>query len=435
MATTKIWKVTERLDHVIDYVSNEEKTIDTLLNYTERDAATEDKKYVTSINCSIENPSNSMMALKEMNHDKSHIYAYHAVQSFKPGEGNPNLIHAIGIETAEKCWADKYQVVVTTHLDKGHLHNHFVINPISIIDGKRYNNSKKDIQRLRDISDEICKEHGLSIIENPKGKGFNRKQYNAVKSYMRDIKTDIDQIILDYHNTNMDRFFSMMRLEGYLFEDVDGVECIFHPNYEKPIPIALLGNKYSYDSIKDRMINVDRTLQGNRYYTGDDASFIYHQYKHNKLHGFQLFLVEFQVKLGVLPQRHGKRIQLSKECRQQLRKLDMISTETTLLVKNNITDFKSLNDFKDGLQQKLDENVHKRKKLNNESYRTDDLIEKSKLSEEAKKMTPEIQKLRYEIKCLDDVKYRSISINELNLSLDNEVKNKCHRVNEERSGR
>lgn len=89
MATTKIWKVTERLDHVIDYVSNEEKTIDTLLNYTERDAATEDKKYVTSINCSIENPSNSMMALKEMNHDKSHIYAYHAVQSFKPGEGNP----------------------------------------------------------------------------------------------------------------------------------------------------------------------------------------------------------------------------------------------------------------------------------------------------------------------------------------------------------
>ena len=92
------------------------------------------------------------------------------------------------VETATRLYGDRYQFVVCTHLDKDHLHNHIVLNPISIVDGKRYHNSMKDIYQLREVSDEICKEYGLSIVEKPQGKGQSRSHYYSARSYIREIK-------------------------------------------------------------------------------------------------------------------------------------------------------------------------------------------------------------------------------------------------------
>lgn len=251
MATTKIWSVKNRLDHVLEYVSNEDKTIDKLGSYVSRNEATENQKYMTCVNCSGNDPFTSMMNLKDVFHDTSNIIAYHAIQSFKPHETNADTVHEIGVETATRLYGDRYQFVVCTHLDKDHLHNHIVLNPISIVDGKRYHNSMKDIYQLREVSDEICKEYGLSIVEKPQGKGQSRSQYYSARSYIREIKKDIDAACIRAFTVK--DFVQDMKLGGYSFEEVEGLDCIVHPNYDKPIPLLLLGQRYSLDCIEQRI--------------------------------------------------------------------------------------------------------------------------------------------------------------------------------------
>ena len=94
--------------------------------------------------------------------------AYHGYQSFAPGEATPELAHEIGLALAKKLWGEKYQVLVATHLDKAHhLHNHFVVNTVSFVDGIKYYRSEKDYFAMQRESDRLCREYGLSVIENP----------------------------------------------------------------------------------------------------------------------------------------------------------------------------------------------------------------------------------------------------------------------------
>jgi cell division protease FtsH len=203
------------------------------------------------VNCSGNDPFTSMMNLKDVFHDTSNIIAYHAIQSFKPHETNADTVHEIGVETATRLYGDRYQFVVCTHLDKDHLHNHIVLNPVSIVDGKRYHNSMKDIYQLREVSDEICKEYGLSIVEKPQGEGQSRSQYYSARSYIREIKKDIDAACIRAFTVK--DFVQDMKLEGYSFEEVEGLDCVVHPNYDKPIPLLLLGQRYSLDCIEQRI--------------------------------------------------------------------------------------------------------------------------------------------------------------------------------------
>ena len=128
MATTKIWAVTDRLDQVVNYIENEEKTIDKALNYVSRNEATENKKYVYCLNCNSNNPVVSMMNTKKLFNDQKKRIAFHGTQSFKPGEVDADTAHEIGIQLINELFGNRYEVVLTTHLDKDHIHNHFLIN-------------------------------------------------------------------------------------------------------------------------------------------------------------------------------------------------------------------------------------------------------------------------------------------------------------------
>lgn len=143
MGTTSLWAIHERLDRVLDYASNEEKTMETVLKYAKDENKTEQKEYVSCINCSSVGPFKSMMRTKEIFHTESKILGYHGYQSFKIGEGTAEQIHEIGILTAKELWGERFEVVFATHLDKGHLHNHFVINSTSYVGGKMFHYSKK----------------------------------------------------------------------------------------------------------------------------------------------------------------------------------------------------------------------------------------------------------------------------------------------------
>ena len=406
MATTKIWAVKNRLDHVLEYVSNEDKTMDKLGNYVTRDSATQNQKYMTCMNCSSNDPFTSMMNLKESYHDNSKIIAYHAIQSFKPGEGNADMVHEIGVKTAERLFGEQYQFVVCTHLDKEHLHNHIVMNPISVVDGKRYHNSMKDIYKLREMSDEVCKEYGLSIIDEPKGKGQSRNEYYQARSYIREIKQDMDDAII--RNYDFDSFIKDMKLEGYEFIEVEDMPCILHPNYSKAIPLILLGQKYSLDSIDKRIKKSEPTFVKLRItYKQKDANTLYQMYKKHKLNGFLKDVVKFQILIGILPNYAATKVKLSKEMRKECRKLDLITNATTFVAKNNIETFEELNSKINELNNQLNELQIKRKQYYSKSYKENDLVEKAKLSDSAKQLTPQIKELRNDIKSLEYIKNHS----------------------------
>ena len=125
-------------------------------------------EYVTAINCVKEIALEQMILTKKQFCKDDGYIAWHGYQSFKPGEVTPEQCHAIGVQTAQEMWGDQYQIIVTTHLDEEHLHNHFCFNSVGFRDGRKYNYSKAERRRFMEVSDRLCLEHGLSVIRNPK---------------------------------------------------------------------------------------------------------------------------------------------------------------------------------------------------------------------------------------------------------------------------
>ena len=137
IAVVKIWKVKANLKQVVEYAKDKEKTdlskfndLNELIEYATNGDKTEDSLYVSGINCDPNNATKEMISIKERFLKKDGILAWHAYQSFKEGEVTPDEAHKIGLELANEMWGDKFQVVVTTHLNTKHFHNHFVVNSV-----------------------------------------------------------------------------------------------------------------------------------------------------------------------------------------------------------------------------------------------------------------------------------------------------------------
>ncbi len=224
MAITKIWAVKDDLNRVLNYIENPDKTKESMsdslkevLAYTTQGYKTNDKQYITGINCEPRTALKQMLNTKLSYNKMDGRLAFHAVQSFKPGEVTPEECHALGIELAKRMWGNRYEVVVSTHLDKEHLHNHFVVNSVSWIDGMKYDNRKSDIEHFRELNDILCKEHGLSIIDHPSKHGMSYAEWNAEKNdviyFRKIIRHDID-VVLSY-SRNLDSFQSNLEEMGY----------------------------------------------------------------------------------------------------------------------------------------------------------------------------------------------------------------------------
>ncbi|MFR2599774.1 MAG: relaxase/mobilization nuclease domain-containing protein, partial [Ruminococcus sp.] len=179
MAVTKLWKVSVRLDQVLDYTTNPEKTanpeysaedyqaLKDVLAYAKDEEKTEHEFFCDGINCNVAMARDQFITVKEQFDKTDGIQAYHGYLSFKENEVTPEQAQQIGMEFARKMWGKRFQVVVTTHLNTKHLHCHFVINSVSFVDGKRLKDKEKSWYYFRHIADEICLEHKLSIVEKP----------------------------------------------------------------------------------------------------------------------------------------------------------------------------------------------------------------------------------------------------------------------------
>ena len=201
MAVTSIWSVRGWLGKVVIYIQNPEKTtnpdyvkmpemidneeqsLSDVIAYAVNQEKTADKsdslnidnedipimqRYVSGVNCTPMTARVEMLAVKKRYGKDEGIMAFHGYQSFSPYDNiTPDKAHKIGILLAEELWGNRFQVLVATHLDKeNHLHNHFVVNSVSFIDGKRYHRTKKDYYNMRTASDKLCRDYNLSVIEN-----------------------------------------------------------------------------------------------------------------------------------------------------------------------------------------------------------------------------------------------------------------------------
>lgn len=210
MATTKILPVRKRLKDCLDYAANPKKTeifrgdaLDRLMHYTQNEDKTEHQLYVTGFNCDPQNACLIMEATKRRWHkDIGHgNVGYHIIQSFKPGEASPDQVHQIGCELARRCLADRFECTVSTHLDKGHLHNHIVVNSVSFMDGKMFRNDFKTYyQGIRKVSDDLCRQNQLSVIETD-GRGIsygewrNRREGKPTLRGM--VKADVEMALAE----------------------------------------------------------------------------------------------------------------------------------------------------------------------------------------------------------------------------------------------
>ena len=159
------------------------------------------EQYVSGVNCAPTTAREEMIAVKKRFGKEDGIVAFHGYQSFAPGECNPAMAHEIGKKLAEELWGSQYQVLIATHLDKAnHLHNHFVVNSVSFLDGKRYHRTNQDYRDMRMVSDRLCKEYQLSVVGQPEqGKGKHYAEWQAEQqgkpSYHSMVKADVDEAI------------------------------------------------------------------------------------------------------------------------------------------------------------------------------------------------------------------------------------------------
>lgn len=267
MATTGFWPVKGDLLGVIKYAQNPDKTIDKryvddelfrTLQYAEDGQKTDKTMYVSAINCPKQLAYERMTATKRRFGKTGGNIAYHGFQSFRPGEVTPEQAHSVGMETAREMWGDNYEVVVTTHLNTDSIHNHFVVNSVSFKTGRKFENHVSDHIRLREISDRICREHGISVLENAPFYGGDKGEYwrhrNDKLTHRDMLRRDVDiamSFAADYTElTAALRYmgYEIMRGDDYAHISVKAED------WKRPVRLDNLGKAYSAKNLEQRFI-------------------------------------------------------------------------------------------------------------------------------------------------------------------------------------
>ncbi len=266
MATTKIWPVKQQLGYVLRYAANDEKTelsrhpdlLGSALQYVTQDGKTDLGRLVSGINCTPDTAQEVMTATKQQFGKTVGTMAFHGYQSFAPGEVTPEQAHNIGVQLANELWGDRFQVLVATHLDKeSHIHNHFVINSVSFVDGKRFHSDAAFLHRMREVSDRLCLENGLSVVREPgQGRTKHYAEYKAEKegepTWRAMIKADMDQVIA--HSMTDRQFFYNLRQMGYEYKLGEDIS-VRPPGKERFFRLARnLGEDYSMEGIRRRIL-------------------------------------------------------------------------------------------------------------------------------------------------------------------------------------
>ena len=383
MATTKIWAIKDSISRVISYAKNPEKTtfsdLKQVLKYTENDEKTIDKNektiYVTGVNCKAETAYEEMWAVQNRFDKCTGNIAYHAYQSFKTGEVSPELAHKIGVELAEKMW-NEYQVVVATHFNTGTYHNHFVINSVNMFTGKKFNCNKGAYYHFRELSDELCREYGLTVIEKPKGKTprsiyFAEKRGEPTKYNV--IRKDMDEAMKMC--INYGQFKKIMFKKGYIINDDYNrkYSTIKSINDKKAIRMYHLGEEYLPKNIAKTVENNPYYFQ-NRYleFTKTRKKNKYKVYRLKgkfknikKLSGIDMLFLSLYYFMGLLSKENPRYTPLSPEMKQEVRKMERYSNEIRLIVTEKLKTVDDVENYISQTEKEIENITNLRQKYRN----------------------------------------------------------------------
>ena len=243
MAVTKIKAIRGTVEQAVSYITNPKKT--------------DEKLYVSSFGCSVETADNEFEWTRNIAEQKGcppvKILARHVIQSFKIGEVEPELAHEIGRQFADEMLGGKHEYVIATHVDREHIHNHIIFNAVSFVDHRAYKSYKKIYYDMREISDRICKENGLSVIPPTQGKGMEYKEYSEAKqgtSWKQKLRFAIDKNIK--FAKDFDDFIRLMQESGY--EVKSGKYISFRAEgQERFTRTKTIGENYTEERIRERI--------------------------------------------------------------------------------------------------------------------------------------------------------------------------------------
>lgn len=247
MAITKIHPIKSTLNLAIAYITNEEKT---------------DEKILVSTNkCFASTAHTSFLKTREDNKVSGSVLARHLIQSFMPGEATPEIAHQIGMELCKRILKDQYEFVLTTHINKGHIHNHIIFNNVNMVTGKCYQSNKRSYHQIRYQSDKLCKENKLSVIDEfyetykkkykTNGKSwYENEQFKKGTSWKSRLQFDIDRTIKQ--SKDWDEFLKKMAAMDY--EIKYGKHIAFkHKDKERFTRAKTIGDDYTEDKLKERI--------------------------------------------------------------------------------------------------------------------------------------------------------------------------------------
>ena len=405
MAVTQLYNRTTNLNGLIEYVMNGDKT--------------DEMKYVSGINCLPETAYEEMIATKNrFNKGKEKIIGYHLIQSFAEGEVTPEVAHELGLEYVNEVFGKDFEVVVATHLNTDNVHNHIVINSVSLKTGKKFYDYHSSRDYMRIVSDCICQYYGLSVLEDKiwKHKGAY-KRFAKENPYMQMVKSDVDRCLSKalYEKD----FRKRMEELGYSYSnDYEQGLVVIDNNKDRKVYLQkFFGDEYSHNNVIDRILdyeNKNQSKYGKKYK-------MYAEYynklleikRKNEIKKLPLLYVLFclLLKIDPLPAKidfKNARVPLTKEMRIELKYMNELSRQAVLLSKNKIGSLDDLNTFRAKLQDEVRnlkgtrESFQRKKK---KSTNQEDIV---KIDEELKTLAPKIKQLNTDIQNCYKIEKRTI---------------------------
>ena len=434
MAVTKIWPIKNSFAAPIIYVQNSEKTLnpnadmpeeslqalEDVIEYAANEDKTEMKYYVSTINCNKRCARDEFAMVKKRFGKEGGIVAFHAYQSFAPGEVNPSEAHSIGVELARRLWGDRFQIVVATHVNTKAVHNHLVINSISFKDGKRFHGCRETTGMLREMSDRICQEHGLSVIKNPKGQRVNTYLYKMERAGMPTrynvARKSIDEAIA--LSLTIEEFKAELRSRGYSyrFDPQRKYWTITPPGWKKPIRIHQLGENYTRESIERRIYENDPSVRTER------VRQQYHRPNHYNLRrridrimgrsGLEKLYLRYCYELGYLPKYQQNPTKLHILLKEDLLKCDQYSEQAKLLSKYHVNTDEDLSLLVEKLEDKMQSVSAERDEMRKVSRRNIPIAQIDAARDKVTELTAELRELRKELKVCTQVQERSDHVRE-----------------------
>lgn len=408
MAILKVHVIRRALDTRIAYVLNEQKTACIGFHSIRgiRDTLT------SGFNCACDEAYTQMLATKRYFEKTDKVQGYHFIQSFLPGEITPERAHQIGCEFIKRCFASDYEVVISTHTDRSHIHNHIIVNAVSFVDGHKYLSTPATFYALRGISDEICRENSLSVIQSPSVKAT--KQYaewyaeQEKRPTMRSlIREDID-VILSQART-MDDFWEMLRRRGYeiRLNEKRKYVTIRHPNGERFIRLKSLGEEYTPRQLAARIAaqrgsvtqNLERVKmqrqqmnQRKKYYAKPHTTA---PKQRKKLHGFRALYFRYLYMLGKVRTRKAPR-PVRGQLMQELKKLERYSKQYYFLRDHRLSTKQDVVMYADAIANEIDILTDRRARLYVDKRRPE--TDHAVLQSEIQTLTAELRKLRGQLR-------------------------------------